>query len=179
MGTVQRLAMAFGLIGCLPSGVCQPGGSDFPGQNASDAVSFERFFREPLRLKNVSVPVLQNGLPVERLTIATPQDLFGLTVEGARILDAVASGCEAKLRVFDSSTQTTIFDARLDVIDSQSAPLPIQQLKTLQDQRDQIVLAHIQLLRLALGEMQFKVLETYVRGRKPADSFFPVVRVTN
>ena len=172
MASVYRLATVFGLIGCFYHGVCQDNVLDSPPRNSSDPTSFERFFQQVTHLKNVSGPVLLNGQP-SQLTQPTPQNAIGLTDEESQVLNAIASDCEAKIRSLDASVRSSIFEARLQRIESEDVPLAVRQLKNYRDERAQIVLTHIQQLRVTLGDSRFKMLDTYVRSN--VNSFFPPV----
>ena len=178
MGRTLRLAMAFGMIGCFWQGICQPGTSDLSQRNSPDPASFEPFFREVAQLKNLSGPVLLNGQP-SKLPPPTAQNAIGLTDEESQILNAVASDCEAKIHLFDGSVRSLIFEARLQLIEADNAALPIQQLQDLHRERNRILLTHIQQLRTAFGDSRFKMLDAYVRSRKPGDSFFPLGTARN
>ena len=153
MGSTLRLVMAFGLIGCFWHGVCQPGFLDSPQQSPPDPTIYESFFRQVEQLKNMNIsgPVLLNG-QASKLTQPTAKDSIGLTDQELQVLNAIASDCEAKIRLFDIAARPFIFEVRLQLISSENSPQVIQQLKNLDNDRTQIVLAHIQEQRLMASD---------------------------
>jgi hypothetical protein len=66
-----------------------------------------------------------------------------------------------------------IFAARLRLIESPSDSEATQQLKEIEDQHQQIVLAHVQQLKSALGDPRFNMLDAFVHSGQQLFSFLP------
>lgn len=184
MRSAVRLGVAFGLTGCFWLGVSQQPGSDTSRQNAPDPAVYESFFAQVARLTqsiNVSGTTLLNGQPsaaiVDGAVIWTPiwtqptaREAIGLTDRESRALNEVATDYQASLRYF-------VFETRLERIRTEGAPARLmQQMKDLESQRTQMVLNHIQQLKAAFGDARFEMLDSWVRSRKEAPSFFPPVQ---
>jgi hypothetical protein len=178
MRIVARVALAFWTIGCLWHAPSQTAGTDLSQLSSFDSIAFERFFREVAQLsevaRNVSSVVSLNGQP-SKLTTPTAQDAIGLTNEESRTLKAVASLCETRIRSFEEAARPLVFEARLQLIESETSSLAIERLNSLDLERQQILSACIQRLRTAFGDTRFKLVEDFVLSRKQGDSFFPLV----
>ena len=172
MGSAQRLVLASGLICGLWHGLCQTGST----QSAPDATLYEKFFRQIVRfeeIKDALGTVVLNGQPTD-LRQFTLRDATGLTDQESRVLNALASGCEDKLRSSYDRARPLIFAARLRLIESESDAQAAQQLKEFDDEQRQIVLAHVQQLKASFGDSRFNVLDAFVRSGKQLDSFLPL-----
>ncbi|HWB83974.1 MAG TPA: hypothetical protein VG675_07530 [Bryobacteraceae bacterium] len=167
-----RLAVALVLTGCAP-GFCQLASTDSSQPKPSDPAVFESFFHQVEELQHQSGPLLLNGRP-SNLRRPTVQVATGLTDEEARILDAIASDCQTKLTSFDVSVRPFVFEARLQLMEPESAPEATQKLKDVESERGQIVLRHVQQLKAAFGDSRFQIVDTYVRSRKSGNDFFPL-----
>ena len=171
MRSTLRLVMTSWLMGGCWYGICQLGSS----QNGADPTVYESFFRQVVRFSQLqsslgAVPL--NGQPAN-VRPYTLQDAIGLTDQEARVLNAVASGCEASIRSSDDAARPLIFAARLRLIESENAQA-VQQLKEFDDERRQIVLAHVQQLKAAFGDSRFNALDAFVRSGKQIVSFLPL-----
>jgi hypothetical protein len=161
-----RLGLAFGLMGCMANGVCQP---------APEPSFYESFFRQVAALQNVSGPIALNGQP-SGLTRPTPQDAIGLTDQESQALNALASDFEDGIRSLDSAFAPLVFEGRLRRIESDETSVWLaEKLKDLEDQRNHMVSRYMQRLRAAFGDSRFEALDAFVRSRKLTDSFFPLV----
>ena len=172
MGNALRLVMTCWLMGGLWHGVCQPGSS----QTAPDPTVYESFFQQVVHfaeLQNSLGVVSINGQPTD-LRQYKLQDAIGLTDQEARVLSTVASDCGAKVRSFYDAAGPSIFDARVRLVESKSDPQATQQLKELDDEHQQIVLAHVQQLKAAFGDSRFNTLDAFVRSGKQLLSFLPL-----
>ena len=172
MGNTRRLMMTCWLMGGLWHGVCQPGSS----QTAPGPTVYESFFQQVVhfsQLQNSLGVVSINGQPTD-LRQYKLQDAIGLTDQEARVLSTVASSCGAKISSFYDAAKRLIFEARLRLVESESDPQATQQLKELDDEHRQIVLAHVQQLKAAFGDSRFNGLDAFVRSGKQIESFLPL-----
>ena len=178
MRIVVRVSLAFWTIGCLWQAASQTAGMDFSQLSSLDSITFERFFKEVAQLsevaRNASSLVSLNWQP-SKLTTRTAQDAIGLTNEESQTLKAVASICETRISSFDESARPSVFEARLQLIESETSSMAIERLNSLDLERQQILSSYIQRLRTAFGDTRFKLVEDFVLSRKQGDSFFPLV----
>jgi hypothetical protein len=191
MRGISRLAVAFGLTHCFWLGVSQQTGSDTP----PDPAVYKSFFAQVVRLTQSIVvtkppPLLINGqssAPIvdgagtvvwtPALAQPTAREAIGLTDQETLALNEVASDCQAKLDALKPATEHLVFEGRLERIRTEGTPAWLmQQLKDIERQRTQTVVEHIQRLKAAFGDARFEMLDSWVRSRKDAASFFPLVR---
>ena len=175
MRGAQRLVFASWLICGLWVGLCQTGSS----QLAPDATVYEKFFLQIVRFEEIKVAlgtVVLKGRPTD-LQQFTLRDATGLTDQESRVLNALASDCEDKLRSSYDRARPLIFDARLRLLESESDAEAVRQLKEFDDEQRQIVLAHVQQLKAAFGNSRFNVLDAFVRSEKQVVSFLPLPKV--
>jgi hypothetical protein len=166
-------------MGCFWCGVGQFGSLHPAQRAASDATVYESFFQQVVQLINVSGSGsgLLNGQPTD-LKRPTVRNAIGLTEAESKALNAAASDCEIAIRQFDLASEPSIFDARLRIIAAENAAAStsaILQLNALAEKHREIVLAHIERLRAALGNSRFAMLDSWIHARQQADSFFPLV----
>jgi N-methylhydantoinase A/oxoprolinase/acetone carboxylase beta subunit len=141
---------------------------------------YEKFFQQVVRfegIKDALGTVVLNGQPTDLRQYYTLRDATGLTDQEARVLDALASDCEDKLRSSNDRAKPLIFAARLRLIESESDAQAAQQLKEFDDEQRQIVLAHVQQLKASFGDYRFNVLDAFVRSGKQVVSFLPLPKV--
>jgi hypothetical protein len=177
MESTRRVIVTYGLMSCFWLAVGQSAPANRAGASRADTAVYTSFFREVALLKDVSGSGSLNGQPTS-LTRPKVKDAIGLTEAESQILIAVAADCEVRVRQFDNMSQPLIFDARLRILageDAASISHAVQQLNDLAEKHDEIVLDHVERLRTALGESPFATLDSWVRSRKQAESFFPLV----
>ena len=170
MDVTFRLGLAFAVSGGLWTALCQPPDTDL--------AAYERLLRAVAQLNEVAPsvpgPVTLNG-QLSKMVPRTVQDAIGLSGEESQSLNAIAFDFEAKLKSFDASARALVFEARLQLVESDQSSAAKERLKSLDRERQDILLRHIQQLKTAFGGARFGVLDDLVQSRKQADSFFPLL----
>ncbi|MDR3703115.1 MAG: hypothetical protein P4L56_25950 [Candidatus Sulfopaludibacter sp.] len=154
-----RIALAL----AIASSIC--GAQDRP-----DPAAYQQLFRQVVELKSLgghpAARTMWGGLPLKTPRL---QEVIGLTDAEVEILNAAATDCMAKIAVFEKAMGPLVFESRLEIADTgKNSDELAQKLKDLDDQRDKMILAHVQELKSALPSGGFEILDAYVRA--PADA---------
>ncbi len=100
------------------------------------------------------------------------QDVFGISRDEAEILIATARDCGVGDRPFQEQKAALVFQSRLDFIETGKHSDNLdEQIKSVNDRHDQMILAHVRELKEKLPEAAFDKIVGYVRTpvgeRKP------------
>jgi hypothetical protein len=149
--------------------LCQSGASP-----TSDVSAYETFFHQ---VDVVQVTpragdfTLLNG---QGTSVSLPpiETRMGLSHDQAALLRVSALDCVAEIRSVDDDIRPLTFDARIQTIEyGEPAVWVIQRLADLNQKRNQVLVDHVQHLRVALGDAAFATLDTFVRTRNSHSAF--------
>jgi hypothetical protein len=138
-------------LGCLSQGFCQT-----PGD-----LSYENLFHRV---------VLEDPTSAATKPVPTVQESSGLTDREMSDLRAIAADCITRLNALSLQHSRAVLDALFDSIEAgkDASADRDQRLKELQDQSARIVLAHVQLLKAALGDARFQEFDARLRAEEAA-----------
>ena len=145
-----------------------------PGENAVDSAVYLSFFKEAAHQAVESHGIEKvNGELVGSVQPAL-QDAMGITApEGASVVE-VAASCDSEIAALERNASALIFESRLRAANEEKPTEDLAaRLKELDDRRIQIVLDHVQRLKVSLGAERFKVVGDYIRAHAPTGPFFP------
>ena len=160
---IVRAGMAMWLAGCFCQCVCQTDPSaPAPRQEPSDYSLYSAFFQ---RVAIQSKPTLLNGQPADPPKPSI-QEATGLTDREMKALNGIAADCQASIDSIYRQRPGFVFEALLESIESgKDTSGDVQQLaKDRENQRERIVLDHVQQLRTAFGAARFQALDSRLRA---------------
>ncbi len=139
-------------------------------QDRPDPAAYQQFFRQVAELKSLGVhPTARTVWGEAPLKVPSLQDVIGLTDAEVETLNGTAADCIAKIAALEKAAGPLIFESRLEIAGAgQNSDELARKLKDVDEQRDQIVLAHVQQLKTALPPTSFEKVDAYVRA--PADA---------
>ena len=150
-------------------------------QSIPDYATYRQLFHHHVALKKKADELEQQGKNAKALR-SFYKEAAGLTDEEARIFDSVASDCERDVAQQDAKAQAIIDAVRArypngKVPKGEKAPEAPQELKDMQDQRNNIILRARDRLRASLGEQEFKRFSDFVeRNVRPNVTSEPLNR---
>jgi len=149
----------------LAIAVCVCGAQDRP-----DPAAYQQFFRQVAELKSYgSHPMARTVWGDVPEKVPRLQEVIGLSDAEVETLNATALDCGAKIAAFAKAAGPLIFESRLEIAGAgQNSDELARKLKEMDEQRNQMVLAHVQALKTALPPASFERLDAYVRA--PADA---------
>jgi hypothetical protein len=155
---MRRTLVTGFLMGVLcASALCQSNPSK-PVERDTDASAYRTLFQRILLL--TKMPHSTGSKDPARARLHSAMDL---TDKEADQLIAVSADYLSKLHAFDMTSNRSYLDARIKLAESQS-PETLEVIKSIDEQRKQIVLDHVQQLSTAFGDARFKVLDGLVRA---------------
>jgi hypothetical protein len=147
------MALAFSAAGALCSGLCQT--------SRPDPAAYLQFFRD-----------VSSNLTADdsrRATAPKIQDVIGLTDAQVEALAATAEDCLSSLDDFKGRAAALTLESRLEFVQfGKHSDAITQKLKELDEQRNEVVLNHIQQLKAALADADFGKVDAYVRAPEDA-----------
>jgi hypothetical protein len=165
------------------SGQNQPGSTagtlEFPRPGrAPEHVVYRSFFHHLMALKDRATEIERTGGNGSGFR-AYYENKVKLNTEQGRALDQIAADCEREVAVLDAKAKIIITAFRASALAKNSVtsgtlPALPPELKTMQQQRDMIILRARQKLRTALGEEAFQQLDGFIkvdaeRNARPAE----------
>jgi hypothetical protein len=135
-----------------------------------DPAQYEAFFNQIVQLAHLRNSPAATPDP-QRYTL---QSALGLADSEASTLDSVAARCQDAVRAFETGAAPLLFEARLTLIESPTDPKARQQVQSLEDQRRQIILDHVRLLRSQLADLRFNLIEDLITTGKPLPAQVPL-----
>jgi len=90
---------------------------------------------------------------------------LGFTAEQSRLVIEIAADCEIQVRQMDHNAQLIIADFRSKLPTTKEAPPPPPQLKIMWEERNAMILAARDRLRIALGSETFERLDNFAKYR--------------
>lgn len=154
-----RLALALALAATLCS-----------AQERPDPAAYQQFFRQVAELKSsADHPTARTAWGDVPLVVPRLQEVIGLSDAEVETLNGVAADCMSKIAAFAKAAGPLIFESRLEIAgDGQNSDELARKLKDMDEQRNQMVLAHVQALKSALPPRSFERVDAHVRA--PADA---------
>jgi hypothetical protein len=146
-------------------------GSICGAQDRPDPAAYQQLFRQVTELKSMAGHPVARSMNGQTVALKIPklEDAIGLTDADVEILNATAADCMAKIAAFAKAAGPLIFESRLEIAGAgQNSDELARKLKEMDEQRNQMVLAHVQQLKTALAPAGFEKLDAYVRA--PADA---------
>jgi hypothetical protein len=146
-----RVALALGAAGLVCSGQARP-----------DPAAYERFFQDVSDLQAASSQAASSGDDA-KLVLPKIQEKIGLTDAEGEVLNATADGCVSRLAALRPASARLTLQSRIEFAGyGKHSDELTQKLKDLEDQRNQMVLDHVQQLKAALSEASFAKVDAYV-----------------
>ena len=141
---VFRMGIAVCIVGCICRALCQ----------TNLEPSYAIFFQKVVADKSATVPTIQEST--------------GLTDHEMAELQGIAADCRARLDEVARQHSHVVFDALMESIESgeDTSGAAVERLQALDGQRDRIVLAHVQVLKAALGDARFQELDAHLRAEE-------------
>ncbi len=135
-------------------------------QNRPDPADYQQFFRQVTELKARGAhPTARTVWGDVPLKVPRLQEVLGLTDAEVETLNGTAVDCIAKIAALEKAAGPLIFESRLEIAGAgQNSDELARKLKEMDEQRDQIVLVHVQQLKTALPPASFEKLDAYVRA---------------
>ena len=159
---IVRAGMAMWLAGCFCQCVCQTDPSAAaPRQEPSDYSLYSAFFQNVVLQKDGTL----NGQPADPPKPSI-QEATGLTDREMKALNGIAADCQASIDSIYRQRPGFVFEALLESIESgKDTSGKVQQLaKDRENQRERIVLDHMQQVRAAFGDARFQALTAWLRA---------------
>ena len=165
---IVRMGIAVWLAGCCCHGDCQTAPSAAaPRQEPSDYSIYDAFFQKVALQKDApnGQPSLLNGQPTD-LHFLSIQEAVGLTDREMQALNGIATDCQAGIGALYRHNPHVVFDALMESIESgKDTSADMQQLsKDQENQRERMVLDHMQQVGAAFGDARFQELNARLRA---------------
>jgi hypothetical protein len=146
-----RVALALGAAGLF----CY-------GQDRPDPAAYERFFQDVWWLESASSQAA-SAADATKPIFPKIQEKIGLTDAEGEILNATADDYFSRLPAFQAASARLTLDSRIEFAGYGKHSYELtQKLKDLEDQRNQLVLDHVQQLKAALSAASFAKVDAYV-----------------
>jgi hypothetical protein len=132
------------------------------------------FFQEALANKDSTtgtVPVVVNGQATE-LTSISIQDAIGITDREAQSVVEASTGCEAEITSLENAARAMVFESRLRAANEEKPGDVEDRLKALDVKRLEIIMEHVQRMKVSLGVERFMRVDDFIRAHATG-SFFP------
>jgi len=146
-----RVALALGAAGL----VCY-------GQDRPDPAAYQRFFQDVSDLQAASTQAASNGDDTKPI-FPKIQEKIGVTDAEGEILNATADDSVTMLAALRPASARLTLESRIEFAGyGKHSDAVTQKLKDLEDQRNQLVLDHVQQLKAALSAASFAKVDAYV-----------------
>ena len=115
-------------------------------QDRPDPAAYQQFFRQVAELKARGAhPTARTVWGDFPLKVPRIEEVIGLTDAEVETLNGAAADCIAKIAALEKASGPLIFESRLEIAGAgQNSDELARKLKEMDEQRDQIVLVHVQ-----------------------------------
>jgi hypothetical protein len=145
-------------------------------QPAPDVNTLETFLLQVAQHTNSAAAVALNGQPTTLTRPSIKDTLEFLTEDEVQALRSIAGDLGNKTVPLTADLKRLVLEERLAAIASETPARAVSsQLEELNRQHSQIVRDHVERLRAALGDSQFRMVESYINSKKGSGAFFPLV----
>ena len=134
-----------------------------PPTSLPDHVVYGFLFRNVTRNNERNLELQARGATAKKY-FALKREL-NFTAEQSQLLNEIATDCEFYVRQQDKKAQLVIAEFRATLPKTGEAPPPPPELKTMWDERNAMILAARDRLRVALGSESFDRLDNFAKFR--------------